>query len=76
MPNNKCHKCGKTVYAAEEKRFEHPKEGVLYFHNMCFGIYKKEYDQSIMDHRNREYVYLYSFIPFPLFTSSSIFRLG
>lgn len=57
MVNNKCAKCGKTVYAAEEKRFEHPKEGVLYFHNMCFGQYKKEYDQALQDHRNREYVY-------------------
>lgn len=75
MVNNKCTKCGKTVYAAEEKRFEHPKDGVLYFHNMCFGIYKKEYEQSIIDHRNREYVFFtfkQIYLTFVLFNSVHI----
>lgn len=64
MPNNKCHKCGKTVYAAEEKRFEHPKEGVMFFHGLCFGAYKKDMDQANMDLRNREYDHTFIIIQY------------
>jgi len=55
MPNNKCTKCGKTVYAAEEKKFDHPKEGTKYFHGLCFGVWKKDYEKEQQDIKNREY---------------------
>ena len=59
--NNKCGKCGKTVYKAEEKRFDHPKEGLKFFHGLCFATYKKEYEQEFQDNKNKEYViYLFA----------------
>lgn len=50
-----CAQCGKKVYKAEERRFDHPKEGVKIFHGLCFGVYKKDYDKNFQDEKNREY---------------------
>jgi hypothetical protein len=68
MVNNKCGKCGKTVYAAEEKKFEHPKEGLKFFHGLCFATYKKEYEKACQDEKNREYV-----VPTPTISFYNLF---
>jgi len=48
--NNKCGKCTKTVYKAEEVKFEY-----LVFHRLCFGTWKREHDKAINDKKHREY---------------------
>jgi len=50
MPGEKCHLCGKSVYAAELRRYD----GKI-FHASCFAKFKKQQEADDSAKRNIEY---------------------
>ena len=51
MPGEKCHLCGKSVYAAELRRYD----GMI-FHANCFAKFKKQQEAADSAKRNIEFV--------------------
>ena len=51
MPNEKCTFCGKTVYAAELRRYDG-----MAFHALCHGKWKKQQEAADSAKRNIEFV--------------------
>ena len=55
MAGEKCHFCGKTVYAAELRRYD----GMV-FHALCHGKWKKQQEAADSAKRNIEFVFRFS----------------
>ena len=59
MAGEKCHFCGKTVYAAELRRYD----GMV-FHALCHGKWKKQQEAADSAKRNIEFVFSHFFFIF------------